>query len=164
MIADRARVSLPSLLLVLLALALSLGGCAALPGPTALDRSAEALVAVDRERAQAMVRVDRTALERLLDPELSYTHSTGAVDSRAKLVDDLVARRIDYLSIDSPSPRVRVHGSTAVVTGPVAMQVKVDDTVHPVRSVYTAVYVAGPEGWRLVAYQSTQAPEAEPGR
>ena len=137
-----------------LSLILVVFGCASQVPPLATV-SAFDLIEADRARAAAMVSADGAALEAALHDELTYAHSTGSVDSKVQLIATLIAGEIDYLSIESPTPLVRIRGSIGVVTGPVEMRVEAAGRVHEVRSVYLAVYALEGDRWVLLAYQST---------
>lgn len=144
-------------------------GCTAAPivsdqsdGSDGYPGAQQALIEADRRRAAAMVAADPVALERLLSPELTYTHSTGLVEDRSELIRNLLRGEIDYRSIESPDPLVRLFGSVGVVSGHVDMIVHFRGEQIEVRSVYTAAYVLEAGGWRLVAYQSTSRPQDGP--
>jgi len=142
-----------------LLLALALAACRS-AGPEWIDGptpQAE-LLAVERERLRAMIAGDGAALEALLADDLTYTHSTGRVDSKAELIRAIASGRVRYRSIRSRGPRVRVYGATAVVTGPVDMELTAGGEPIAARSRFTATYVRRDRGWRLVAYQSTPRP------
>lgn len=115
--------------------------------------------AADAQRFAAMVARDRPALERLLADDLTYTHSTGQVDSKAQFLDSLASGALVYRSIEPEEAAVRVYGETAVVTGRAVMRIenRGQTLVLPVR--FTSVYVRRDGLWRLAAWQSTRLPE-----
>ena len=124
----RRTLGLRSAMRCALALAVAFGCSHPLTG-SELDASnalrlPESLIAADRERADAMVRADAAALERVLSRELRYTHSTGSVDDRESLITSLLAGDVDYLAIRSPAPVVQLHGEVGVIAGPVEMRVR----------------------------------------
>jgi ketosteroid isomerase-like protein len=115
--------------------------------------------AADAQRFAAMVARDRAALERLLADDLTYTHSTGQVESKAQFLESLASGALIYRSIEPEEVAVRVYGETAVVTGRAVMRVenRGQALVLPVR--FTSVYVRREGLWRLAAWQSTRLPE-----
>ena len=110
--------------------------------------------------AAASVRGDVAALGRLLADDLTYTHASGVIDTKASVVSSIQSGKLKYKSIDPGQPRVRVYGNTAVLTGTATVQV--ESTMAgpaPFQIHYTDVYVkkgAGP--WQAVAWQSTRPP------
>ena len=110
--------------------------------------------ALEEQRFKAMVAADLPALDRLLADKLVYTHSGGNVDTKASLVESIRTRR-QYQKIDRTNEEVRLHGDTAVVTGQARIELSPPRTLN-LR--YTDVWVKGPAGWQMVAWQSTPLP------
>lgn len=122
------------------------------------DPGREVREVIDR-RFAAMVRADTAGLERLLTADLTYTHTTGAVETREQFLAAISSRSIQYRSIEPSDVRVRVYGDTAVATGQVAMKVtaKGQDVTFAAR--FTAVHVRQDGTWKLAAWQTTRLPE-----
>src|SRR5436305_71878 len=59
------------------------------PGYGGAGGPAEAVKALELLRFESMVKGDTGTLERVLGEDLTYTHSTGAVDSKAHFLDIL---------------------------------------------------------------------------
>jgi hypothetical protein len=119
------------------------------------EHRAEAALEADRERVSALIAADAKRLARVLHPSLTYTHSNGGVDTRDSLIEKVVSGRVDYRAIELEQPEVRVRRDTAVVTGPVRMEVVAGERRFRLKSVYTAVYWWEDRRWQLVAYQSS---------
>ncbi len=117
----------------------------------------QVLTAEDR-RFAAMMQADTGALAHLLAPDLTYTHTDGAQNSRAELLQLVGSGALRYASIAPEARDVRVVGSSAVVTGRSAMRVEASGQAHAFRIRYLAVYRRGARGWELVAWQSTRLP------
>jgi hypothetical protein len=119
-----------------------------------------AVLAAQKERLQAMVRSDLDALGRLLPDDLTYTHASGVADTKASLLASIAAGKLKYKAFDPGQPRVRIYGSTAVLTGTATVQVD-SATIGPApfQILYTDVYVKKGDGrWQAVAWQSTRPP------
>lgn len=114
---------------------------------------------VDDRRFAAMVRADTAELDRLLADDLTYTHSTGAVETKAQFLAAISAPTIRYRSIEPSERRVRVYGDAAVITGAAAVQVTSGGQDLALRMRFTAVYVRRAGAWKLAAWQSTRLPE-----
>ena len=124
------------------------------------DVSGDSAVRVtEHGRFHAMTNVDLRALDTLLAEELTYTHTTGEVDSKASLLDALRAGRLVYDSISPADVRVRVYGGSAVVTGTARVQVRANGAVRRLGLRFTEVYVRRAGRWELVVWQSTRLPE-----
>ncbi len=117
----------------------------------------QVLVTEDR-RFAAMVHADTSALASLLAPDLTYTHTDGAQNTEAELLQLLGSGTLRYASIAPEAREVRVVGSSAVVTGRSAMRVEASGQVRAFRIRYLAVYRRGARGWELIAWQSTRLP------
>jgi hypothetical protein len=116
-------------------------------------REAEVLAA-DSARMRAMVGADESALYLALHTGLTYIHSNGNVDTKHSLMDAIVTGRVDYRRIEPGQRIVGFHGHLGVVTGPVGMEVGVEDRVLDLNSTYTAIYWYEGRRWQLATYKS----------
>ena len=133
--------------------------CAALSArPPA--RPEEAVVrAVEQRRFEAMTSGDLRALDTLLADDLTYTHTTGKVDTKASLLEDLRAGRLVYDSIAPAETHVHVFGNAATVAGMARMKVRANGEARRFGIRFTETYVNRRGRWQLVAWQSTRLPE-----
>jgi ketosteroid isomerase-like protein len=111
---------------------------------------------LETRRFQAMTRADVPALENLLSNDLVYTHATGWRQSKAEFLASLRTGEIQYHSIASDNVKVRVYGSTAVVTGTASIKAKAKGQELSVELVYLEAFVKQDGRWQLVAWQSTR--------
>jgi ketosteroid isomerase-like protein len=113
--------------------------------------------ACEDRRFQAMVGGDASALEQLLSDDLIYTHSSGSLDTKASLIDGIRTGRFAYQQIERPQEDIRVYGDSAVVAGQARISLGgANPRVLNLR--YTDVWVKRPQGWQMVAWQSTPLP------
>lgn len=78
--------------------------------------SAEKKVAAAVEALRvAMVNADKTALQELTSPALSYGHSSGHIDNQASFVEKLVTGASDFVSISLTEQTIAISGKTAIV-------------------------------------------------
>ncbi|WPO81673.1 nuclear transport factor 2 family protein [Chryseobacterium sp. JJR-5R] len=63
----------------------------------------------------AMVSGDRSSLESLILPELTYGHSGGHIDDAKEFVEKLASKKSDFLTIDITNQTVHIVGKTAIV-------------------------------------------------
>lgn len=75
----------------------------------------DAVNAVAEKLRLAMISGEKTELESLILPELTYGHSGGHIDDAKEFVEKLVSKKSDFLTIDITDQRVNIVGSTAIV-------------------------------------------------
>lgn len=131
--------------------------------PGRLGKEERQVLAANREWADAMVRGDAAALERLFHDELIVTSGNGTVRGKAgELKDAGPSADIKTYFFNTEDVRVRVYDSAAVVTGHAKWRINYRgrDVDHERR--YTGVYVKEKGRWRMVALQVTRLPERQP--
>jgi len=114
-----------------------------------------------KARIDAVVHADRAELETVLADDLTYVHSSGALDTKKSYIDSLLSKRVIYEGIETSDLNFRKHGNTWVLTAKAVLHIKTADrqTALPVR--ITEVYVKHGDHWQLEAYQSTRLPETK---
>ena len=111
----------------------------------------------EKDRFAAMVKGDRAALEKLLADDLTYTHSTALLETKAQFITSVTSGKIDYVSI-VPSEsdwKVRVNGNSAIVNGVAAVNVIDTGKDRKIKLRYTTVHTNRAGAWLLQAWQST---------
>jgi hypothetical protein len=141
----------PNLLILVVVLSSIAGLYAASGSETEVLQSEQARIA-------ALVRDDYPALERLLSDDLSYTHSTAAVDTKPRYLESLRSGRLKYKSLDHEQQQVRLYGDTAVLTGLSKVCSIVEGQEVRLTLRFTIVYVKKSGRWQMVAWQSTRVP------
>lgn len=63
----------------------------------------------------AMTSGEKSALESLIVPELTYGHSGGHIDDAKEFVEKLVTKKSDFLTIDISNQNIQIVGNTAIV-------------------------------------------------
>lgn len=114
------------------------------------------VLAADARRFAAMVKGDLAALEGLLTEDLTYTHSSGKVDTRTEFLESLRSGRLRYLAVEPSESAVRLQGDAAIVTGRADLRVSAQgqELTVPVR--FIEVWVKSGGEWKLAAWQSTR--------
>jgi hypothetical protein len=132
---------------------------ATLAAPGLAQESAAAEVrAAELSRFAAQTTRDTAALRALLDDDLRYVHSNALIESKAHFIETVATGRIVYDSVVPVEMTHKVYGQTAVGSGRVRVQVRMNGQVVRVDLLFTTVHVRRPEGWRLIAWQSTRVP------
>jgi hypothetical protein len=93
----------------------------------------------------AVLTKDAPALDRLLHPDLVYSHSDGKAQTKADILKSLPNSQSIEFGDDTT---VRIYGNTALVKG----TIKIDANHLSVLQ----VWLKGPKGWQLVARHSTK--------
>lgn len=117
------------------------------------------IIALENQRIEAMTKIDTQALDRILADDLSYTHSTARVETKAEFIAALTSGRTKYESIERGDVKVRQYGDTAVVTGHAKFHVNANGNVVKFQVRFTDVYAKRDDVWRMVAWQSTKLPD-----
>jgi len=111
---------------------------------------------LERQRFQAMERVDVPALNRVLSDDLVYTHANGLRQTKAELIGVLSSGDFKYESITSEDVRVRILKDTALVTGRASMKIKRAGEEQTFKLCYLDVYMKQDGRWQMVAWQSSR--------
>jgi ketosteroid isomerase-like protein len=77
----------------------------------------------ERALYDAMIARDFAALDRMLDPDLVYVHSTAVSEGKTQYLAGVAAGQYEYESIGPVDGRVRVAGDIALVDGIGTMRV-----------------------------------------
>jgi hypothetical protein len=126
---------------------------------TALELS---LLAAEEARRLAMVAADTAALDTLLSDALAYTHSTGAVDSKASYLQLLAGGALRYETLEFVAPQARLLGTAGLISAVMRATIRKGDVRREIASSYLAVWERTAAGWVLQAVQATALPARSP--
>jgi ketosteroid isomerase-like protein len=118
----------------------------------------KAVLAAEDQRFAATVAADIPTLDRMLTDDMTYTHASAAVDTKAQLLAKLGDGTYDYKSITPEERTVRLYGDAAAVAGIAHVLVRAGGRDIDVRLRYTELYVKQDGGWRLALWHSTRVP------
>jgi Domain of unknown function (DUF4440) len=111
---------------------------------------------LERQRVAAMVKKDVAALGALLADDLSYTHSGGAIDTKASFLK-LIKERGRYLGVDYSNIQVIPSGANTVVVRGRA-EIRLEGVAsYPV--LFLDVWMLRDGAWKMVAWQATRVPQ-----
>ena len=103
-----------------------------------------------------MVAADTDTLDGILADDLSYVHTSAAIDTKESLTSGLATGRLNYESITPTTERaIRAHGDAAIVRG--QAHVHVNGTHFTLE--YTVVYVKPAGDWQMTSWHATRLPE-----
>ncbi len=130
--------------------------------PLAQSSTAEQAV-LDRQqqRFAAAMAQDTAALEPMLAEELRYCHTTGAVDTKATLLDTVRTGRIRWLEMHPSGMEARVYGDIGIVAGEIRQTITVSSREEPIdlRIRTIDVYVKRDGRWQLTEFQASRMPD-----
>lgn len=110
---------------------------------------------LEGQRYAAMLRADLATLDRLLDDALTYTHSSGVVDTKASYLAGIHDKVWEYKNIVRENERVVVRGGCALVFCRLRIDLSVRGAPKTVDSNALAVWVQDGPQCRLVAVHSS---------
>ena len=117
------------------------------------------IIALENRRIEAMTKQDAQALDEILADDLSYTHTTARVETKAEFISSVTSGRTRYRSMEQDDVKVRQYGDTAVVTGHAKVHVDANGREIKFQIRFTDVYAKRDDVWRMVAWQSTKLPD-----
>lgn len=130
----------------------------ALAQPHGSDAAA-AVKAAELARFKAMTTNDLPALEASLADDLTYTHSSAAVDTKASYVGSIRSGALKYVTVEPSEMKVRVYGNTAVITAIAKVTSVSNGQTMNNQLRYTDIWVLRDGRWQMVAWQSTRMPQ-----
>jgi ketosteroid isomerase-like protein len=141
---------------------LLLAALAAGPVSAAAPGDEAAVLDAQSRRLDAMVRSDAAAMGRLIADDAIYVHASGAVDTKASLIQSITSGARIYHGIERSEAHVRLYGNVAVVTGKTIVRVQSAATGNAtIPLLFTDVYARTPGGaWQMVSWHSTRQPDA----
>lgn len=75
----------------------------------------QAVTEVAEKLRLAMISGEKSELESLILPELTYGHSGGHIDDAKEFVEKLVNKKSDFVTIEITNQNVQIVGNTAIV-------------------------------------------------
>jgi ketosteroid isomerase-like protein len=116
----------------------------------------DTVLRLEQQWENALTNSDISALENLYDESLIYTHSNGKVDTRESYLAAIKSGATKYQSMKRDEIKVSVYGHTAVVTCHWEVHILSRGNKTDLNARYLHVYAEQPDGWKLVAHESTR--------
>ena len=110
----------------------------------------------------AYLKKDKAALEALTAPQLTYSHSDGRVEDKAKFIEGVMGRKATVKSLEYPELTVQVVGNTAIVRHLWVSESELDGKVTNTKIGVTQVLHKDGGGWKLLARTSFRFPPPTP--
>lgn len=127
------------------------------PGAAADSASEARLLALERQRADAILRRDIPALQELMDRYYRHVESRGRVRSKTELLQALGRGDIRFQAYENESVEIQVlDGGGAAVAAGVFRSQEAKPGAKLFRGRYVRVWVRQPEGWKNTFHQATE--------
>ena len=120
------------------------------------QRVEQQIQTLELRRRQAMVEGDMDFLESIYTRDLTYSHSDGKSDSKSSYLQGMREGVWRYRGFTSHDEQMRRVGECVVVTGLIDMDVVIRGEPMVLNSRYISVWMAGNNGWQMIAWQSTR--------
>ena len=117
------------------------------------------IIALDRERMQAMADKNVGRLNELLCKDLVYTHSSARLDTKESLIGAMESGATVYTSVEPSDVAAQDLGDAVVLTGAAKITVVANGNPNSFGVRFTDVYHNQDGTWRMVAWQSTKTPD-----
>jgi ketosteroid isomerase-like protein len=124
--------------------------------PKSNGKVEQAVIQLEKDWANALMKADTAALDKLYADSLVYTHSSGSVDDKATYIANIKSGKSKYEMVELSDFKVHVYGDTAVsfTTGKLRV-ISGGQTLNNTLKIIH-VYVKQGKDWRLVAHQTTR--------
>jgi len=106
---------------------------------------------LDKERIQAQIGADASALDRLYADDFIGVGPSGTVRNKAQVISDFTSGELKFQSITTDEVQIRVYENTAVETGLSTMIGQDKGKAVPRDTRFTRVWVRRHGRWQLVA-------------
>jgi hypothetical protein len=113
-----------------------------------------------KQWADAAVKPDVLALEKILADDYLHIHPTGLMENKQQFIDALKTGARKYDPIMLEETRVRIYGATAIVNARINLKmISGSWTIEGVERI-TLVLVFTPLGFQAASFQATSIPAA----
>lgn len=124
-------------------------------GPTPLDIVAADLITLEKQFAQAIVKADVDALDKLVSDDWIIIGPEGKVINKTGFLDVIRSGALAHSSMESDETRVRVYGDTAIVTARVVTSGAYRGQAFATQERSSDVFVRQQGHWKCVLTQLT---------
>jgi ketosteroid isomerase-like protein len=129
--------------------------CVAAIAAQGQSKEEKEVVSVVEFLRKAMLDGDKTALDKIAAPELSYGHSNGHVEDKAAFIDALVTGKNDFVTIDLSEQTIKVVGTDlAMVRHKLKADTNNGGTPGTANIAILLVFQKQKGQWKLVARQA----------
>lgn len=124
-----------------------------------MSENGDRIIALDKERMQAMVAKDAAKLKNMICKDLVYTHSSARLDTKESLIGNMESGATVYKACTPSGVEALDLGDSVVLTGRADITVEAHGNPNSFSVRFTDVWQNQDGTWRMVAWQSTKLPE-----
>lgn len=124
-----------------------------------MTTNGDMIIALDKERMQAMADKDIGKLKNMLCKDLVYTHSSARLDTKESIIAGMESGATVYTSVVPSNVEALDLGDAVVLTGNAQISVMSNGEPRSFGVRFTDVYQNQNGTWRMVAWQSTKTPD-----
>lgn len=121
-----------------------------------LAQDKAAILALDKQWSDAIIKGDTTTLDKLLADDLVYAHATGIVDTKTSYLAKIKERRQVYKSFEQHKPIVNIYKDSAVTFSYVRVTGTNQAGIFDDKVMLIHFWVKQNNSWRLAAHQTTK--------
>ena len=115
----------------------------------------EVLAAHEKRRVETL-NGNADVVASMMTDDLTFTHANAVVDKKEQFIDALKTRNLQYQAITDEDIKVRVHGTTGVVSGICRLLVDASGTMIDIRVEFTELWVKEQETWKMMLWHATE--------
>ena len=114
------------------------------------------VLAAVQKLEKALIGKDSATLNVLLHKDVAFGHSSGWVQTKKNVVDDMMSGFLDYKKIDETSVSIDVSKEKAIVKERVSVSGVRDGNAFELNLFIMQIWLQNKKGWQLFARQSTK--------
>jgi len=122
----------------------------------AQKKDTAAVLAAVQKLEKALIGKDSATLNVLLHKDVAFGHSSGWVQTKKNVVDDMMSGFLDYKKIDETSVSIDVSKEKAIVKERVSVNGVRDGNAFELNLFIMQIWLQNKKGWQLFARQSTK--------
>lgn len=107
----------------------------------------------------AMLSADKTQLENVALPSLTYGHSSAVIENKAEFVDAIVSGRSGFITLEYQDQTIVTEGDTAIVRHVFSADTNNSGQKGKVKIGVMLVFKKTGEDWKLLARQAYKLPQ-----
>jgi ketosteroid isomerase-like protein len=130
---------------------------AVMPVAASAASPADALVAFEHARREAVAHVDLAAIDAMTSADLIYVDASGFERDKKAYLDHLATEGVVYNSYSLDDLHASVRGGVGVLSGLFRFNVTVSGRGNVGVQYFTSVYVRNGQGWKLMVWHPTRA-------
>ena len=145
---------------VVLLCGMILSAHAAFPAAINDPKDEKTVMATLEAMAQATINKDVATLGKIYHPDLTYSHSSAMNQTKAEVLKAVAGPAVTE-SMTFHETSVRIYGNVALVRGRNELRNGAPGSLHDnhLNILWVLLKGPGPQGWQIVARQTTRLPE-----